>query len=104
MQKSKNLDFWSGCGGIFLWMEDCVKEQGGNGHEDARVFKKSLIFRHVVFMDIADYSYYNDYAVHVLIYKKDLWFWCTIFNTCNVLLTVILMNLLLFSYVKLYWV
>lgn len=55
-------------------------------------------------MDIADDSYYNDYAVHVLIYKKDLWFWCTIFNTCNVLLTVILMNLLLFSYVTLYWI
>lgn len=55
-------------------------------------------------MDIAVDSYYNDHAVHVLIYKKDLCFWCNKFNTCNVLLTVILMSLLLFSYVTLYWI
>lgn len=37
----------------------------------------------------------------IMQFKKDLWFWCNKFNTCNVLLTVILMNLLLFSYVTL---
>lgn len=53
-------------------------------------------------MDIAVDSYYNDHAVHVLIYKKGLCVWCNKFNTCNVLLTVILMSLPLFSYVTLY--
>lgn len=55
-------------------------------------------------MDIVDYSYYNDYVVYVLIYKKDFWFWCIIFNICNVLLIVIFMNLFLFFYVILYWI
>lgn len=53
-------------------------------------------------MDIAVDSYYNDHAVHVLIYNKGLCVRCNKFNTCNVLLTVILMSLLLFSYVTLY--
>lgn len=53
-------------------------------------------------MDIVVDSYYNDYVVYVLIYKKGFCVWCNKFNICNVLLIVIFMSLFLFFYVILY--